>query len=878
MRWVQRFEEGDASQRDLLGGKGANLAEMTRMGLPVPPGFTITTAACRAYREHGYLPAGVEREVTEAIAALEEATGTGFGDPSAPLLVSVRSGAASSMPGMMDTVLDLGMTPETVKGLAASTGDERLARDAERRFVEVFSTTVLGVGEDTLAHWRQGVLGAHGTPSVEDLDATGLADLSAAYRTATRHATGHEVPEDVHRQLLMAIEAVFRSWDGARAREYRRIERIADGLGTAVNVQVMVLGNAGPDSGTGVAFTRDPVTGERAHYGDFLVHAQGEDVVAGTHPTLPLARMQEVFPEAAAELAGILDRLETHFGDMCDVEFTVEHGRLWILQTRAGKRTAAAAVRIAVDLVDEGRITPADALQRVTPSAVESLLHPRFASTDTPAVATGLAASPGAAVGACAFTADDARDRAAAGEDVVLLRPETSPDDLHGIVAAQGVLTARGGLVSHAAVVARGFGIPAVCSCLDLVVDHGGTSATLAGLPIDTTTVLSIDGTTGAVHLGPRPVEASPPPAELHRLLAWADELAAVRVHANADTAEDLERALLLGARGVGLARTEHQFLGDRVELLRDALLEDGPDARTEALARLHRAQVEELTGLLRAAAGRPVDMRLLDPPLHEFLPDRDHLRDLAATGDLDEEGTRLLAAVERWREQNPMLGTRGVRLGLLLPELYAAQVRAVSAAVRTLVGEGQPVDAGIMLPLVSTPAELHAAVLAVRDVLAAELDVPTAAGVRVGSMVETPRAALLAGQLASDADFLSFGTNDLTQLTFGFSRDDVAGRVIAPYLQQGLLDDDPFASLDIAGVGSLVRTAVEGARATRPDIELGICGEQGADESTIAFAHALGLDHVSVSPFRVPSARLAAGRVAIAARETRGLAPVGVT
>jgi pyruvate, orthophosphate dikinase len=861
-RWVRLFEEGDASQRDLLGGKGAGLAEMVRMGLPVPPGFTVTTEACRAtIAADGVPPPELAAEVREAVHHLEERTGLRFGDPAAPLLLSVRSGAKFSMPGMMDTVLDLGLNRDAVAGLEARTGDRWFAFDAYRRLLELFGRVVLEVPDETLAAAAAPVLADHGVSEPSALPVAGLEQLAAAYETAIETATGAPFPSDPWEQLDTAVLAVFRSWNGARAVTYRRMEGISDDLGTAVNVQVMVFGNAGDDSGTGVAFTRDPATGDPGPVGDFLLHAQGEDVVSGTRATEPLARLGDHFPECDVQLRDVFSRLEARYLDLCDVEFTVEHGRLYVLQTRVGKRTALAALRIAVDLVDEGLIDEPTAVGRFSPEQLEMLLHPHFDPDATyTAVTRGLAASPGAASGEAVLTADAAVARAAEGVDVVLVRPQTSPEDLHGLIAATGVLTSRGGLVSHAAVVARGIGKPAVCGAAELVVDPEAGTITVGDQVIRTGDVISIDGTSGDVVVGQVPVVAPTPPPELTRLLSWADEVRRLRVLANADTAEDARAALERGAEGIGLCRTEHQFLGDRLPLVRHAILAEDDADRDEALADLYDQQRHDFVELLEVMDGLPVTVRLLDPPLHEFLPRVEELLVQEATSGLTDTDRHLLDGALAWREDDPMLGIRGVRLGLLRPEIYAVQVRALldAAVARTEAGGDPRVQ--IMIPLVSAPAELAAALVAVREV-AAEVAAGTDTPVRyeVGAMIETPRAALLAGAIATQVDFLSFGTNDLTQMTFGFSRDDVEARLLPPYLERGILPADPFETLDVDGVGELVRTAVQRARATHAEVDLSVCGEHGGDPASIGFLHDADLDDVSCSPFRVPIARLAA-------------------
>ncbi|WP_208029163.1 pyruvate, phosphate dikinase [Rhabdothermincola sediminis] len=864
----------DASPRalgELLGGKGANLAEMTSvLRLPVPPGFTITTDACREYLASGW-PSGLDGAVAEHVERLEVALGKRLGDAGDPLLVSVRSGAKFSMPGMMDTVLNLGLNDRSVEGLATQTGDERFALDSYRRLVSMYGRIVLGVPADHFDLQLDEVKARVGASDDGQLTADALADIVQAHLRAVEAFTGEPFPQDPATQLRGAIEAVFRSWLAPRAVRYRRREQIPDDLGTAVNVQAMVFGNRGDDSGTGVAFTRDPSTGEPEPYGDFLVNAQGEDVVAGTRNTLPLAAMAERFPSQHAQLLEIFDRLERHYRDMLDTEFTIEQGTLWMLQVRVGKRTGAAALRIAVDLTTDPRLrlSPREAILRVRPEHLDQVLHPHLQRTRATPLGTGVPASPGAAVGCAYFDPDRAADAADRGERVVLVRPETSPEDVHGMIAAEGILTSRGGMASHAAVVARGWGKPAVCGAESLTV--GPDSFTTAdGTVVHEGDTISIDGSTGVIYLGEVGLVETEPPPELEVVLGWADELRAGRlgVRANADTPDDAARARAFGAEGIGLCRTEHMFLGERLPVVRRMILADTPDEEAAALAELLEVQRADFVALLEAMDGLPVTVRLLDPPLHEFLPSVDELLVQQARGLLPPEGEALLAAASRWREQNPMLGTRGVRLGIVKAGLYRMQVRALveAALVRRDAGGDPKVE--VMIPLVSTLAELELTrqwvldeVVQVAGERAAEL------GVLVGTMIETPRAALRAGELAQVAEFFSFGTNDLTQMTFGFSRDDVAP-VLERYLEEGLLTVDPFASIDEPGVGELVRTGVERGRLTRPDLKTGVCGEHGGDPRSIAFFESIGIDYVSCSPFRVPGARLAAAQAVVARAE----------
>jgi pyruvate,orthophosphate dikinase len=867
VKYVYAFEEGSKEQKFLLGGKGANLAEMTNLGLPVPPGFTITTDACKEYMRAG-LPAGLTDEVATALAALEEKMGKRLGDDVDPLLVSVRSGAPFSMPGMMDTVLNLGLNDVSVGGLAKQTDNERFAYDSYRRFVQMFGKIVLDIDGERFEHALTEKRAEQGVETDPDLDAAALRELVDTFKGIVRSEAGIEFPQDPQDQLRYAIEAVFKSWDGERARVYRKMEKIPDDLGTAVNVQTMVFGNKGDDSGTGVAFTRDPATGERRGYGDFLRNAQGEDVVAGIRVTEPLDAMAHSFPECHEQLLDVMQTLEQHYRDMCDIEFTIEQGRLFILQTRVGKRTAAAALRMAVEMQDEGMIDKREAVLRVQPAQLDQLLHPQFdPKAKYEAIAKGLNASPGAAVGKVAFTADDAEARAHEGDAVILVRPETSPDDLHGMIAAEGILTSRGGLVSHAAVVARGMGTPAVCGASALVIDVGARQFSVDGMVVHEHDVISINGTTGEIVLGAVPVITPEPSGPFEVILSWADEFRRLGVRTNADLPHDAQVARRFGAEGIGLCRTEHMFLGDRLPLIQRFILASTEAEELAALDELERLQRADFVGILEAMDGLPVTVRLLDPPLHEFLPDIEELLVQRAKGELDDEGTALLHAAEQWREANPMLGTRGVRLGILKPDLYRTQVRALlEAAIERSLAGGHPV-VEIMIPLAVTEPELRLAVDWVREVaeeIASEAHGAGMIGYLVGTMVETPRAALVADDIAEVAEFFSFGTNDLTQMTFGFSRDDIEGRFLPKYLELKLLDANPFETLDRDGVGSLLRTAVELGRRTRPDVKLGICGEHGGDPASVAFCHEIGLDYVSCSPYRVPLARLAAAHAAL--------------
>ncbi|GAA1910103.1 pyruvate, phosphate dikinase [Streptomyces sodiiphilus] len=884
-KYVYDFAEGGREMAGLLGGKGANLAEMTRMGLPVPPGFTVTTEACRAFLAVGTEPDGLREEVAEHLARLEQATGRRLGRPEDPLLVSVRSGGRFSMPGMMDTVLDIGLNDESVLGLARISGQERFAWDSYRRLIQMFGRTVMGVDgeqfEDALAKAKA----ASGAVLDTELGTDGLRRLVESYKQLIRTETGEEFPQDPVEQLHRSIGAVFSSWNGERARVYRKREHISESLGTAVNVQTMVFGNLGSDSGTGVAFTRDPATGQPGVYGDYLSNAQGEDVVAGIRNTVPLQDLERIDPASYRRLGECVRLLEDRYRDLCDVEFTIERGKLWMLQTRVGKRTAEAAFRIAAELTDEGMISPDEALGRVSGDELVRLMFPRIDGTAAGApLARGIAASPGAAVGAAVFDSAEAVRRAAAGQKVVLVRRETNPDDLPGMVAAQAVLTSRGGKTSHAAVVARGMGRVCVCGAEELTVDVEARMFTASdGTVVTEGTVISVDGSSGTVYLGEAPLEdsavlryletgvAGPGTVEsVDRALRHADGIRRLEVRANADTPEDAVRARRFGAQGIGLCRTEHMFLGERRRLVEDMILAADDTGREAALDALLPLQREDFTGILEAMDGLPVTIRLLDPPLHEFLPDRTELAVRIATseasgGVTDAYDVQLLEAVERMHEQNPMLGLRGVRLGLLVPGLVAMQVRAIGEAVAARVLAGGDPRAEIMVPLIDTVEELRLVRDEVEEVLA-EVSARTGVPVDcpVGTMIELPRAALTAGEIAKSADFFSFGTNDLTQTTWGFSRDDVEAEFFSAYLEKGIFKVSPFETIDLDGVGRLVGIAVREGRETAPGLKIGVCGEHGGDPASVHFFHATGLDYVSCSPFRVPVARLEAGRAAL--------------
>ncbi len=889
MTYVFDFAEGSREDGDLLGGKGANLAEMTRLGLPVPPGFTITTIACREFLSAGSEPGALRVEVTMALRRLEDAVGRRFGDVKDPLLVSVRSGAKFSMPGMMETVLNVGLNDYSVDGLAEAAGDGRFAWDSYRRLVQMYGKTVLEIDGELFSHALDEAKRSEGVGNDAELSEAALRDLVDVFKKIVSDQSGREFPQDPREQLDMTVRAVFSSWNTDRAKLYRRRERIPNDLGTAVNICAMVFGNLGETSGTGVCFTRDPASGQVGVYGDYLVNAQGEDVVAGIRNTLTLDDFATVDPKAYTELRSVMRRLETHYRDLCDIEFTVEKGKLWMLQTRVGKRTAAAAFRIATQLVDEQLITLDEALQRVSGAQLAQLMFPQF-DPEHPrvAISKGMPASPGAAVGKAVFDSAAAVAAAAAGEDVILIRRETNPDDLEGMIAATGILTSRGGKTSHAAVVARGMGTTCVCGADDLDVDVTGKVARAGNVTINEGDMVSIDGSTGEVFAGAIPVVASPVAHYLEcgledalvgidegtgalvkavdRLLVHADRVRRLKVRANADTADDAAKARTMGAQGVGLCRTEHMFLGDRRVLIERVILADNHDDRQEALAALLPLQRQDFTDLLTAMDTLPVTIRLLDPPLHEFLPDRAELMvkvaKAEAAGDETAADLHLLAAVERLHESNPMLGLRGVRLGLMVPGLFTLQARAIAEATAACIKNGQRPRVEIMVPLVGSVMELHLVRDEIEQVIAevaAENEIDLA--IPIGTMIELPRAALTAGRIAEAADFFSFGTNDLTQTTWGFSRDDVEAAFFAAYLEKGIFTISPFETIDADGVGELVTTAVTRGRATRPDLHLGVCGEHGGDPESIHFFHNAGLDYVSCSPYRVPIARLEAGR-----------------
>jgi pyruvate,orthophosphate dikinase len=882
-QYVYAFSEGSKEQKDLLGGKGANLAEMTNLGLPVPPGFTITTEACRAYLDKGDEPAELAEQVAAHLADLEQTMGKTLGQVDDPLLVSVRSGAKFSMPGMMETVLNIGLNDESVHGLATQSGDERFAYDSYRRLLTMFGKTVLGIDGELFEDELDAKKHAKGSASDLDLDAADFRDLVATYQQIIKDQTGEDFPQEPRRQLDMAIRAVFESWNTERAVIYRRQERIPSDLGTAVNVMAMVFGNVGMDSGTGVAFTRDPASGHQGVYGDYLQNAQGEDVVAGIRNTVPLADLEKLDKKSYDELMHIMQTLEEHYRDLCDIEFTVEHGKLWMLQTRVGKRTAEAAFRIAVQLVDQGLIDMDEAVRRVNGAQLAQLMFPRFDDqAEKDLVATGMNASPGAAVGKAVFDSHTAVEWNDRGEPVILVRRETNPDDLRGMVASKGILTSRGGKTSHAAVVARGMGRTCVCGAESLDVDVKARKFTSAdGQVVQEGDLISIDGTTGEIFKGEVPVmdslvvryfeghedaQADELVLAVARIMEHADGSRRLGVRANADTPEDAARARRFGAQGIGLCRTEHMFLGERRELVEHLIVAETPQEQEEALSALLPLQRQDFIEILEAMDGLPVTIRLIDPPLHEFLPDLTDLSvEVAIEDDHDRRDSKhhkLLDAVKRLHEQNPMLGLRGVRLGIVIPGLFAMQARAILEAAAERKKAGGDPRPEIMIPLVAAVQELE---LVKADIVKVAARVEDETGVdldfKVGTMIELPRAVMTADEIAEPAEFFSFGTNDLTQMTWGFSRDDVEAKFFGTYLEQGIFGVSPFESLDRDGVGGLVRLAVEKGRATRPDLHLGVCGEHGGDPDSIHFFDEVGLDYVSCSPFRVPVARLEAGR-----------------
>ena len=865
-RYVYDFDEPSEGGRELLGGKGVGLAEMTQLGVPVPAGFTITTDACRAYRSNAKaLPDGLADEIDRHLEALERKTGKRFGDTSDPLLVSVRSGAAVSMPGMMDTILNLGLNDEALQGLAGATGNERFANDSYRRLIQMYGEVVDGIAGHRFEQALTDLKKSRGVSQDVDLAAEDLGELIATYKQIYEEETGEGFRQDPRDQLTRAVEAVFDSWDAPRAVVYRRQYDISDELGTAVNVVQMVFGNKGEESGTGVAFTRDPSTGEPGLYGEFLANAQGEDVVAGIRTPEPLARMEQKLPAAFEQLLETMRRLEDHYQDVQDIEFTVEDNVLYLLQTRSAKRTAAAAVKSAVDMVEEGLISREQAVTRIDPAQLDQLLHPMIDPTaDWEVAAKGLNASPGAACGKIVLDADAAEQRGSAGESVILVRWETTPDDIHGLIKAAGILTAHGGMTSHAAVVARGMGKPCVAGCDALSIDLDARTITLGTQTLSEGDVLTIDGGTGAVIIGEVPLVAPAVNDDLETILGWGDAYRVLKVRANADTPEDAAKAREFGAQGIGLCRTEHMFMAeDRLPVVREMILAEGEDGRRAALDRLLPFQQGDFEAIFEAMAGLPVTIRLLDPPLHEFLPPIDQATD-----------ERMRRRIKQLQESNPMLGTRGCRLGLQWPEIYEMQVRAIIRAARSVkqrTGETPVVE--IMHPLVGFEEELRR--LRELTVRVAQEEAPEVEYL-CGTMIELPRACIRADEIAGQADFFSFGTNDLTQTALGFSRDDAEGKFLTYYLEDGVLEKNPFETIDIGGVGDLMRIAVERGRGVKPDLKLGICGEHGGEPKSVAFCHELGLDYVSCSPYRVPVARLAAAQAALASSGTAAYAAAG--
>jgi len=879
-KYVYFFDEGNGQMKSILGGKGAGLAEMTRMKLPVPQGFTISAEVCvEYYKNNGRYPEGLKNQINDKLKHLEKISGKKFGDPHNPLLVSVRSGAAVSMPGMMDTVLNLGLNDKTIQGIIQKTNNERFAYDSYRRFIQMFGNVVLGIEHDKFEALLDELKKEKVVKLDTEIDVDGLKELVKRYKNLVRQEIGKDFPQDPFTQLEMAIEAVFKSWNNKRAITYRRINKIPDNLGTAVNVQEMVFGNMGEDSGTGVGFTRNPSTGEKEYYGEYLLNAQGEDVVAGIRTPLPLSNLKKDLPKVYEELIQVIEALEKNYRDVQDYEFTIEKGKLYLLQTRTGKRTAQAAVKIAVDMVKEGIISKEEAILRVEPDQLNQLLHRRIdPTTKNQAIARGLPASPGAAFGKVVFDADEAEERGKAGEKIILVRPETTPDDIHGMVQAQGVLTSRGGMTSHAAVVARGMGKCCVAGCNALNIDIKKEKVTVGNMVINKGDFITIDGGTGEVFLGQVPTIEPEISTEFKLLLSWADEIRSLGVYANADTPVDARKARELGAEGIGLARTEHMFMEqDRLPIVQEMIMADNHTSRIEALNKLLPIQKGDFIGILKAMEGLPVIIRLLDPPLHEFLPNLEEIlievNTLRLKGEDSEELKKkeeILARVESLHEMNPMLGLRGCRLGLLYPEIYEMQVKAIIEAAIELTEQGIQVKPEIMIPLVSHINEFIPIAKKTREIVNEKIK---NAGVKleykVGTMIELPRAALTADQIAQEAEFFSFGTNDLTQTTFGISRDDAEGKFLLKYVEERILEENPFEVLDREGVGQLVELGTRLGRKTRPDLEVGICGEHGGEPKSIEFCHLVGLTYVSCSPFRVPIARLAAAQAVLKERRS---------
>jgi pyruvate,orthophosphate dikinase len=875
-KWVYLFSEGSKDMRDLLGGKGAGVAEMTRAGMPVPPGFTITTEACRAYYSKGrQMPEGLWEQAETALAQVEEQTGKRLGDAQNPLLVSVRSGAKFSMPGMMDTVLNLGLNAQTLEGLRALTGDERFALDAYRRFVQMFGKIVKGIDGDLFEEALTEAKEKAGVRTDPELSPDQLRELVQNFKDIYRKETGEDFPEDPKQQLRQAVEAVFASWNTPRAVAYRRVEKIPDDLGTAVNVQMMAFGNMGEDSGTGVAFTRNPITGERELYGDFLSNAQGEDVVAGIRDTEPISALKRRLPEVYSQFEDYAQKLEQHYRDVQDLEFTVERGKLYMLQTRNAKRTGEAAVNIAVEMVDEGLVSKDEAVARVEPRQLEQLLHPRVdPNSKAEPIGKGVPASPGAATGEAVFDADTAEAWGKEGRSVILVRVETNPNDVHGMIEARGILTSTGGTASHAALVARGMGRPCIVGANAIAVDLKNRQLAANGTTVKQGEEITIDGTTGNVYVGKVPTIEPRPSGNFKTLLGWADDIRRLEVWANADYPRDALKARENGAQGIGLCRTEHMFMEEeRLPIVRAMIMAESTEDRERELARLLPIQRGDFEGILEAMQGLPVVIRLIDPPLHEFLPNYEDLvaqtTELRVTGKDPqrlEELEKLKARVEQLREANPMLGLRGVRLSILYPEITRMQVRAIMEAACDLKQKGVDARPEIMIPLVGILAELSAVKAELEPVVkTVQEEKGVSVPYKFGTMIELPRAALVAGEIAREAEFFSFGTNDLTQTTFGFSRDDAEGKFIVRYLELKILKANPFETIDQEGVGRLMGLAVQEGRAARPDLEIGICGEHGGDPESVMFCHRLGLDYVSCSPYRVPVARLAAAQAVAA-------------
>ena len=868
-KYVYLFSEGNGKMRELLGGKGANLAEMTVLGMPVPQGFTVSTEACTQYYEDGrQINDDIQGQIYEYLGKMEEVCGKKFGDPKDPLLVSVRSGARASMPGMMDTILNLGLNDVVVEGLSAFTNNPRFAYDSYRRFIQMFSDVVMELPKSEFEKIIDAKKEEKGVKMDTELDADDMKDLVVRFKAFYKEKKGEEFPTEPKAQLMEAVKAVFRSWDNPRANVYRRMNEIPYDWGTAVNVQAMVFGNSGDNSGTGVAFTRNPATGEKALFGEYLINAQGEDVVAGIRTPEPISHLKDVMPEVYNQFAEIANKLEKHYSDMQDMEFTIENGKLYMLQTRNGKRTAAAALKIAVDLVDEGMITEEEAVLRVEPKQLDSLLHPQFDAKALKAakvIGKGLAASPGAACGKVVFTAEDAKEWDAKGEKIILVRLETSPEDIEGMAVAQGILTVRGGMTSHAAVVARGMGTCCVSGCGEIVVDYDAKKFTLDGKTYNEGDYISIDGSTGNIYGEAVPTTEAAISGDFDRFMKWADKERKLQVYTNADTPKDAKQGRDFGAEGIGLCRTEHMFFeGDRIKAMREMIVAKTQEARKVALSKILPYQQGDFEGLFEVMEGRPVTIRFLDPPLHEFLPTKEEdIADLAK--ELNITVQELKNVIASLHEFNPMMGHRGCRLAVTYPEIAEMQTTAViNAAINVEKKTGKKVTPFIMIPLVGEVKELKF----VKDVVVATADkLIKDAGVdmkyEVGTMIEIPRAALTADEIAKEAEFFSFGTNDLTQMTFGFSRDD-AGKFLDSYYENKIYESDPFAHLDQVGVGRLVKMAADLGRQTRPDIHLGICGEHGGDPTSVEFCHRVGLNYVSCSPFRVPIARLAAAQAAI--------------